>query len=969
MTPPERQQTVLDILKDFRGLDPLKQLFWSELNYSRVSTPLSRRGWSSAAVDALAGDPILFATGGDGFHIIHSRLSTDSLLMGQERPVVSQLLKEHPYALFVFSNRALNRWHFLNVKYDDEITKRRVFRRITVGPEERLRTASERIAMLDLESVNADLFGLSSLAIQKRHDEAFDVEPITKEFFHEYARIFEQVEGQIEGIEDTERKRLFTQRLFNRLMFIAFIQKKGWLKFGSDSDYLDSLWRDYVRRKKPGKNFYSDRLKLLFFAGLNTPNEINVIGINRGGFLKELIGQVPYLNGGLFEEDEDDRDAKIMVPDDSIDAILRELFSRFNFTVTESTPLDMEVAVDPEMLGKIFEELVTGRHETGSYYTPKPIVSFMCREVLKGYLETEAPGESKEAIDQFVEEHQPDCIKDAESVLDALRRIKVCDPACGSGAYLLGMLHELLDLRQSLFQAHSLDAKSVYDRKLEIIQTNIYGVDIDQFAVSIARLRLWLSLAVDFEGPNPEPLPNLDYKLEVGDSLIGPDPSGGLEMGFRKQLIDEFLAAKATYLTAHHHHKTELKERIRKLKMDIRSFGGHREVHGFDWAIEFAEVFIDGGFDSVIGNPPYVSGRSILQNLGRDYKDYLSSQYKSAVGVYDLYVVFWEASFRLVSKAGTVALITPNKLMVADYARNIRHIIAGHKIQSLADVSDLSPFEAASVYPIILVARGQKATPADRTNICVGLDDLEQLSSARHEDVSQMATFPIGGRIWAVRRTRSRDGAFKSLQTLAKVHGGITGFSAQALLNALSDGKRNKTSIPFIVTGNIDPYRCTLGSVRYMKHHFLRPYLKPDFNFVSRGKWDLFQQQKIVIAGMSKRIEAALLTDPVAVGVAVYSVTDWKVDPWFLLAVLNSDVVSAWYRQEFRAKHLAGGYLAINKGQLEQIPIPDIDQGAQLELARMTRSYVESEKETGSEDLRKQIEQEVAKLYATEKVH
>ena len=112
------------------------------------------------------------------------------------------------------------------------------------------------------------------------------------------------------------------------------------------------------------------------------------------------------------------------------------MFANFNFTVTESTPLDVEVAVDPEMLGKIFEELVTGRHETGSYYTPKPIVSFMCREALKGYLEAQTNGESRSAIERFVEKHEPDDIRNAEVVLDALRKVKVCDPACGSGAYL-----------------------------------------------------------------------------------------------------------------------------------------------------------------------------------------------------------------------------------------------------------------------------------------------------------------------------------------------------------------------------------------------------------------------------------------------------------------------------------------------------------------------------------------------------
>jgi len=168
---------------------------------------------------------------------------------------------------------------------------------------------------------------------------------------------------------------------------------------------------------------------------------------------------------------------------------------------------------------KVFEELVTGRHETGSYYTPKPVVSFMCREALKGYLQTKLPGEALAAVEQFVDEHDPQGLHNPEAVLDALRRVKVCDPACGSGAYLLGMLHKLLDLRTCLFATRQLDSISVYERKLEIIQNNVYGVDIDPFATNIARLRLWLSLVVDFEGAKPLPLPNLDFKIEAGDSL------------------------------------------------------------------------------------------------------------------------------------------------------------------------------------------------------------------------------------------------------------------------------------------------------------------------------------------------------------------------------------------------------------------------------------------------------------------
>lgn len=179
--------------------------------------------------------------------------------------------------------------------------------------------------------------------------------------------------------------------------------------------------------------------------GLNSSSEFDAHNVNQGSFTRPIIGDVPYLNGGLFEKNEDDNDDAIVVPDAAIETILEDLFGRFNFTVTESTPLDVEVAVDPEMLGRVFEELVTGRHETGSYYTPKPVVSFMCREALKGHIGARLPNDSPEAVQRFVEEHDPAGLRDPEGTLEALRNVTVCDPACGSGAYLLGMLHELLE--------------------------------------------------------------------------------------------------------------------------------------------------------------------------------------------------------------------------------------------------------------------------------------------------------------------------------------------------------------------------------------------------------------------------------------------------------------------------------------------------------------------------------------------
>jgi methylase of polypeptide subunit release factors len=719
----ERQQSVLNLLHQFKGTDPLKQLFWSELNYERVNTQLSRRGWTDAVAGGLVDDPLLLASGAADFHVIYSRLSSDKLLMGLERPVVSKLLKDHPYALFLFSNSKQDQFHFLNVKYDDDVQKRRLFRRITVGPNERLRTASERIALLDLADISPNLFGLSPLAVQQRHDQAFDVEPVTKEFFSEYHRIFEEVEESITGFgRDKERRHLFTQRLFNRLMFIAFIEKKGWLKLNGNSDYLNALWK--AQRDDDtlsDKNFYRDRLKLLFFFGLNGANEIDLVNSNRGRFMRSLIGDVPYLNGGLFEEDEDDKDEAINVPDRAVSCVLTELFNRFNFTVTESTPLDVEVAVDPEMLGKIFEELVTGRHETGSYYTPKSVVSFMCREALVGHLRSKAVAESQAAIERFVWDHDPSGLKNGEEILQALREVTACDLACGSGAYLLGLLHELLDLRAALFATKKIDARSVYERKLEIIQQNIYGVDIDPFAVNIARLRLWLSLAVDFEGANPPPLPNLDFKIETGDSLLAPDVQSESQHSFRQTQLTDYLDLKRQYMSAHSSAKLSLRERIETLRGDVGLWiHGGEQIAGFDWAVEFAEVFTPGGFDVVLANPPYVRADAQFKHVENErlrqiaiaqWKEYRSQIvdsgfYETVYEKWDLFIPFLERAYQLLKPDGRMVFIISDSYNGAKYSKKSQEFFLKKSIIERIDFcSDIKLFEAGVFNTILYFAK------------------------------------------------------------------------------------------------------------------------------------------------------------------------------------------------------------------------------------------------------------------------
>ena len=577
-----------------------------------------------------------------------------------------------------------------------------------LGRGQPCRTPAERLELLRKRNGAVTLENLV---------EAFKVEPLFKEFFRDYGRVFDEVESLIKpSLADKETLRLFTQRLFNRLMFLAFIERKGWLKIGGRTDYLAALWDTYADHRKTGGSFYRHHLVPLFFEGLNQPDR-------PAGHTDPRFGSVPYLNGGLFEKADDGSDdrAEIIVPDKAVESILTELFARYNFTVAESTPLDVEVAVDPEMLGKVFEELVTGRHEQGSYYTPKPIVSFMCREALVEFLATRCAKEKRAALEEFVHEHQPAALADAEAVLAALRAVTVCDPACGSGAYLLGMLHELLDLRTCLFAAsQKLDALTAHERKLEIIERNLYGVDLDAFAVNIARLRLWLSLAVEFEGSVPPPLPNLDFKIEQGDALAAPAPQDL----FQRPAVVELRGKKAEFLRAHGQRKQKLHEEIEQAQADLAVWQEAEGTgHGFNWGVEFAEVFLGdtatatiggdlnlghelaaqpqrSGFDIIVANPPYVR-----MELIKPQKPILRKRFPLVHAERaDLFIYFYARAQELLRAGGVAAFISSNKWLRAGYGEPLRqHLLDAQNFRLVMDFGDLPVFESATAYPCVFV--------------------------------------------------------------------------------------------------------------------------------------------------------------------------------------------------------------------------------------------------------------------------
>ena len=535
------QENILNILSDFQGLDPLRELFWTELNYDRKNDGLSRGDWGDTARNALAEDPVLFATGGidNAFHVIYARLNADRLLLTAERPVISRLLQDHPYTLFVFSNREQTDWHFVNVKYDtDDHERRRLFRRITISPHEKLRTASERIAMLDLAAISPDSEGLSPLAIQTDHEKAFDVEAVTKQFFEDYQSIFHDLQDDLLGqTADRRWAHDYALQFLNRCMFLYFIQRKRWL--GEDTEFLRSFWESYRSANEPVDSFVDRWLNVLFFEAFN--NKFHGGHRHFPDQIREALALAPYLNGGLFTENDLDGEHDFQISDQCFEGIF-DFLEKYNFTIAEDSPLDQEVAVDPEMIGKVYESLVNvseeadERGDAGIFYTQRTEIDLMCRLALVDNLTNHLGEAHKNLLYEVIFAFSSDDKADADGKLTAaqlwepldgcLKALTVVDPACGSGSFLVGMLHILNDLHDRINQGIGREESS-FDRKKGIIGQNLYGVDVKEWACHVAELRLWLALVIDAEFSREELhvrndplLPHFSFNIRCGDSLV-----------------------------------------------------------------------------------------------------------------------------------------------------------------------------------------------------------------------------------------------------------------------------------------------------------------------------------------------------------------------------------------------------------------------------------------------------------------
>ncbi len=380
-----------------------------------------------------------------------------------------------------------------------------------LGKNEPCTTAASRLKEL------ADKKTYGSIYLADVTD-AFSVERLNKEFFNGYKAQYKKF---VDTLSDTKQHRDYVKKLLGRLVFLQFLQKKGWMGVpasntkweGGDKNYLSKLVDNYANINR----LLSDVLEPLFFKTLNEKRNGDIADSKLGENIK-----IPYLNGGLFDKDRID-ELDIDFPYAYFKELM-EFFSQYNFTIDENDPDDSEVGIDPEMLGHIFENLLEDNKDKGAFYTPKEIVQYMCRQSVIQYLKTHEPSEQyAEPIEQLINEGVVNPILQSKSVAtrftQLLKEVKVCDPAIGSGAFPMGILYVLY---HAIHHLHShAEPHGNFDStqtKRDIIQNNIFGVDIEQGAVDIARLRFWLALVVDAE--EPQPLPNLDYKITCGNSQI-----------------------------------------------------------------------------------------------------------------------------------------------------------------------------------------------------------------------------------------------------------------------------------------------------------------------------------------------------------------------------------------------------------------------------------------------------------------
>jgi hypothetical protein len=943
-------------------------------------------------------------------------------------------------------------------------TRETATRRFTyvLGPGETRRTAAARLTGLAAKRDRATL---------KEVTDAFSVELLNKEFFDTYKAHYQKFCGhlldgdastsvfgiKLKGLDEKARDhalkpvRDFVKKLLGRLVFLHFLQKKGWLGCPANATNWKNGDANFLRQLFDGapaadqQRFHSRRLVPLFFDTLNRQRKDDRFAITGT--------RVPYLNGGLFERDFDGVE-RIDFPAELFRDLL-EFFGQYNFTIDENDPDDHEIGIDPEMLGHIFENLLEDNKDKGAFYTPKAIVQYMCQQSLIYYLKSHL-GDRPE-IETLVRRKDPGDPADksnwirqnAKRIEKLLDSVKICDPAIGSGAFPIGLLQEIYWIKLSL--DWTLDHA---EAKRRIIQHSIYGVDLDAGAVEIARLRFWLALIVEEDAPRP--LPNLDYKIMQGDSLL--ESFEGIDLGnltgkkrqavqllgteqtelglkaVSTELTVEFAEGKQAEITslisgyfdqtdpeqkqrlhrqidelvlghiefnldlheerieaALDNARKELKRkqtaargyqptkkeagRVAELEAQLAEVDRKRDALAelqekperpfFLWHLFFQDVFARGGFDIVIGNPPYLFITQLSQALKQAYFEISeTADYR-----YDIYGIFIEMAVReQLRNGGWLCFIFPHTLLSNDSFEKLRRFLITNSF--IKEVADVGPgvFVGAKNETMILIV--QRDSSEDRS-----LPTLVRQTTARSFPAAENEFF-ISQKEW-LRNSRAswlvgHSGVDATSLVLKKLDSTSQRLGALCTINqGLRTGDNEKylsTSAPSKV------WKPAAGGKEVQRYeplpNGLYVYYNPAVLDAPRREEIFESKEKIVVQEIRnitlRRRLVATYDDCQFYCLQSTNVVNLrpetrKTSLKFLLAIVNSEAANFFFRQRFPGNN----HIASN--QLAQIPIPAASEAEQAELSALVDRILAAKRagdEATVQQLERKIDAHVFRLFA-----
>lgn len=789
---------------------------------------------------------------------------------------------------------------------------------------------------------------------------AFSVDALSDDFFDEYRNLYATFVEYITGkryVKErnkwVERKvndpdyqyettfgsddrlvRDYIKKLFGRIVFLYFLQRKGWLD--GNRQYMHDLF--FYSPKK--NDFLDGVLEPLFFEVLNTDKPY------RTEASKELPGSenIPYLNGGLFARDE--TDALNCVFPEILFKQLFDFLDSYNFTIDENDPEDAEIGIDPEMLGRIFENLLEDNKDKGAFYTPKEIVAYMCRESIIAYLLNGIPARSHDLIRTFVDTLDSSQLNDEQRhfIKNKLSEVKICDPAIGSGAFPMGMVN----LLSKLYTALGLVSDHA-NMKRYIMERSIYGVDIEKGAVDIARLRFWLAMVVDAE--KPEPLPNLHFKIMQGNSLLES------YQGFDLQAISNTSDTNNTvwnaeaavmlrkdidafYNTSDHSIRDRrLYQICNSVKTQLINLGIKEEdLAGVDpsatdrfflWHTWFAPIFQKGGFDIVIGNPPYIDSETMTSKMPA-LREVYKRLYDTAKGNWDIFIPFIELGINLLKPNGVISYIVPNKLIAAKYAAVARHNIQSYNLHILRDYGQVPVFEA-SVYPcVFLITRNAQS----KLPLFEQMYSLTEATSSYNipkeiylNDCFWDKYFMSGDKLDIIKKMTLNTSPL-STYDIVKILGAATVAEAYAIKEIVREDDEKTDGFKLINTGTIDKFTPLWGvkTTQYIKGQYIRPMvLEQDLYNINPKRATQSQSDKIIVAGMSSTIEAIYDEGEVLAGKSTSIILGDKDTLKPLTCLINSRLLSFWLNINFNSLKMAGGYINVGTNEIGALPVPPVN--------------------------------------------